>query len=61
MKPDLVKVRSIINKEIYYTSKSFEKKEIDGKKYIRILRNPYDTSKLFMIEENIEYLRGSNV
>jgi len=53
---NLIKIRSIINREIYYTSKKFPLKEIDGKKYLRVLRFPKDTSKIYMTEDKIEYV-----
>lgn len=55
---NLIKVRSVINHEIYYTSKNFPMKEIEGKKYLRVLRSPGDTSKIFMAEDKIEYVRN---
>jgi hypothetical protein len=53
---DLIKIKNRINNEIYYTSPSFKEKVIEGNKFIRVLRNPYDTSKLFMREDSIEFL-----
>lgn len=57
MNMNLIKVRSLINREIYFTQKDFPTKEIDGKVYIRVLRNPHDKSLIFMKKENIEYIR----
>lgn len=55
---NLIKVRSLVNGDVYYTSKNFPVKEIDGNQYIRVVRNLQDNRMLFMNKEKIEFIRG---
>lgn len=55
---EYVKVRSIINGDEYYTSKSFPTKDIEGIQYIRVLKNLEDPRMLFMNKEKIEFIKN---
>lgn len=53
----LIKVRSKINTEdVYYTSKDFPEKIIDGKKFIGVKRIPSDKVIRYMAKENMNYV-----
>lgn len=52
----LVKVKSKINSDVYYTSKDFPEKVIDGKKFIGVKKTPSDSSLNFMLKENVVYV-----
>lgn len=47
----LVKVKSKINSDYYYTSKDFPEKVIDGKVFIGVKKSPSDKSLHYMLKE----------
>lgn len=52
----LVKVKSKINSDVYYTSKDFPEKVIDGKKFMGVKKSPSDSSLHFMLKENMVFV-----
>jgi hypothetical protein len=53
----LIKVRSKINTEdIYYTSKDFPEKIIEGKKFMGVKRIPSDKNIRYMLKENMTFI-----
>lgn len=55
-KENLVLVRSKISKDVFYHSKSFSTKEIDGKIFIGVKKNEKDKDIFFMSKENMEFV-----
>ena len=49
----LVKIRSKINSDTYYTSKDFPNKVIDGKVFIGVKVTPSDKNLRYMLKENV--------
>lgn len=47
----LVKVKSKINSDYYYTSKDFPEKVIDGKVFIGVKKSPSDKTLRYMLKE----------
>lgn len=50
----LIRVRSKINQDVYFTSKDFPTKEIDGQVFIGVRKNANDKQIFFMKKENME-------
>lgn len=50
----LVKVRSKITQDIYYTNENLPTKEIDGKIFIGVKKNERDRDIFYMNKENME-------
>lgn len=55
-KEPVVQVRSKISNDIFYHSKSFPTKEIDGKLFIGVKKNEKDSDIFFMKKENMEFV-----
>jgi hypothetical protein len=51
--PVLVKVKSKVNSDSYYTSKDFPEKIIDGKAFIAVKKSPSDKILHYMLKENM--------
>ena len=49
----LVKIKSKINSDTYYTSEDFPNKIIDGKKFIGVKKYPSDNVLHYMLAENM--------
>lgn len=47
----LIKVKSKINSDLYYTSKDFPEKVIDGKVFIGVKKSPSDKTLHYMLKE----------
>ncbi len=47
-------VKSIVNSDIYYSSKDFPEKIIDGKVFIGVKKSPTDKSLFYMLKQNME-------
>lgn len=52
----LVKVKSIINNDTYFTSENFPTKYIDGKEFIGVKKSESDKQIYYMMKENVEYM-----
>lgn len=50
----LIRVRSKVNQDVYYSSKDFPSKEIDGQIFIGVKKNENDKQIFFMKKENME-------
>lgn len=50
----LIKIKSKINSDYYFTSKDFPEKIIDGKVFIGVKKSPSDKTLNFMLKENVE-------
>ena len=52
----LLKVKSKINSDFYYTSKDFPEKTIEGKTFIGVKKNPFDQNVHYMLKENMVFV-----
>lgn len=50
----LIKIKSLINNDTYFTSKNFPSKYIDGKEFIGVKRTENDKKIFFMLKENVK-------
>lgn len=49
----LVKIRSKINSDVYYTSADFPKKTIDGKDFIAVKKTPADRTLHYVMKDMV--------
>lgn len=54
----IIKIRSKINQDEYYSSKSFPEKVIDGEVFIGVKKNISDKNIFYMRKENMEVVKG---
>lgn len=52
----LVKVKSKINSDLYYTSKDFPEKIIEGKTFMAVKKAPCDNTIHYMLKENMTFI-----
>lgn len=52
----LVKVKSKINSDLYYTSKDFPEKVIEGKTFMAVKKTPTDRTLCYMLKENMSFV-----
>lgn len=50
----LIRIKSKVNSDSYYTSKDFPEKVIDGKVFIGVKKTPTDKTLHYMLKENME-------
>jgi hypothetical protein len=49
----LIKVRSKVNSDVYYTSSDFPQKDIEGKKFIGVKKTPTDKTLHYIVKDMV--------
>ena len=49
----LIKVKSKVNSDVYYTSSDFPQKDIDGKKFIGVKKTPTDKTLHYIVKDMV--------
>jgi hypothetical protein len=57
IKPLIRKVRSKSNFDVYYTSSTWENKEIEGVTFIPVTKNMNDKQIHYLRKDNVEYVK----